>query len=135
MNIIIGTRGVWRNGSLSGRRCADGLEHMCSQGRLFATPITGTSNNFRPRQRCLRGPTHGKWEESLLQHSSRRFNSLRKVKSSIAVIVSPTDERPGTGTPHFMRFMFRNARMQLIGAKFHCTFQAISKTCEFGLCS
>ena len=31
------------------------------------------------------------------------FNSLRKVKSPIAVIVSPTDERPGTGTPHFMR--------------------------------
>ena len=56
------------------------------------------------------------------------FNSLRKVKSSIAVIVSPTDERPGTGMPHFMRFMFRNARMQLIAAKFHCTFQAISKT-------
>ena len=71
VNIIIGTRGVWRNGSLSRRRCADGLEHMCSQGRLFATPITGTSNRFRPRQRRLRGPTHGKWEESLLVQSCR----------------------------------------------------------------
>ena len=26
------------------------------------------------------------------------FKSLRKIKSSIAVIVSPTDERPGTGS-------------------------------------
>ena len=34
VNIIIGTRGVWRNGSLSGRRCADGLEHMCSNYSL-----------------------------------------------------------------------------------------------------
>ena len=74
-------RGV--NGSLSRRRCADGLEHMCSQGRLFATPITGTSNKFRPRQRRLRGPTHGK---CLLPDI---LNLLRKVKSSIAVIVSP----------------------------------------------
>ena len=96
MNIIIGTRGVWRNGSLSRRRCADGLEHMCSQGRLFATPITGTSNKFRPRQRRLRGPTHGKWEESLLQHSSRRFQlaaESKVVHCQHAVIVSPTDER------------------------------------------
>ena len=78
-------RGV--NGSLSRRRCADGLEHMCSQGRLFATPITGTSNKFRPRQRCLRGPTHGKCLYYNILPDI--LNLLRKVKSSIAVIVSP----------------------------------------------
>ena len=85
----------------SRRRCVDGLEHMCSQGRLFATPITGTSNNkFRPRQRRLRGPTHGKWEESLLQHSSRRFQvaaESKVVHCRYSKSPNRTDERPGTG--------------------------------------
>ena len=42
---------------------------------------------------------------------SLRYNILpdvfNSVKSSIAVIVSPTDERPGTGPPHFMRLCLR----------------------------
>ena len=46
------------------------------------------------------------------------FNSLRKVKSSIAVIVSPTDERPGTGIRARLTLCaYVYARMQLIGSK------------------
>ena len=86
---------------------------MCSQGRLFATPITGTSNKFRPRQRRLRGPTHGKWEESLLQHSSRRFQlaaESKVVHCRYSKSPNRTDERPGTGSDflsdvHFSDFV------------------------------
>ena len=115
---------MWRNGSLSRRRCADGLEHMCSQGRLFATPITGTSNKFRPRQRRLRGPTHGKWEESLLQHSSRRFQlaAESKVVHCRCYSISPTDERL-YGHASLYALMFTRACNWLV-RKFHCTFQA-----------